>query len=188
MLKVDVTTPEMHPKEKPERSAWKRLVVLAILAIGIPASVVAATAAPAAAMPACSTPSAAAVWSTQRAYNFAPGRWCVQEHYTMIAWQSDGNLVWYDKRNLNPMWASGTNGKGATRLSFQVDGNIVIYNSRGVALWAIGGSSNRRSTTTFYWTTRTAAETCGLSTIKHVLTHYQFNPDATLHVRSRCGA
>ncbi len=56
-----------------------------------------------------------------------------------VQFQSDGNLVVYSVDylfNFYSAWASGTNGKGATRLSLQDDGNLVIYTAAGKVLWA----------------------------------------------------
>lgn len=52
----------------------------------------------------------------------------------MAIFQQDGNFVVYD--NGRPIWASGTNGRGATRLTFQNDGNLVIYTARTQPLWS----------------------------------------------------
>jgi hypothetical protein len=52
--------------------------------------------------------------------------------------QSDGNLVVYSNNLISTraVWASHTNGKGATTLALQKDGNLVIYTAAGKALWA----------------------------------------------------
>jgi Peptidase family M23 len=49
--------------------------------------------------------------------------------------QSDGNLVIYNTSN-NPVWAFGTDRRGAANLYMQDDGNLVIYNSQNQPLWA----------------------------------------------------
>jgi hypothetical protein len=141
------------------------------------------------AVPGCSTPSASAAWSTQKAYNFAPGTWCVKTTWSQLSWQSDGNLVWYEINHYpwsRVFWSTNTWGKGATRLSFQVDGNVVVY--RGTTpLWALGASSNRRASTLFFWRIKSAAYTpCGMSGL-HELRHYQLNPDIDpLHLKTIC--
>ncbi|HET9257373.1 MAG TPA: LysM peptidoglycan-binding domain-containing protein [Pseudonocardiaceae bacterium] len=45
--------------------------------------------------------------------------------HTLIM-QGDGNLVLYTEAN-TPVWATGTQGKGAVRASLQADGNLVLY-------------------------------------------------------------
>jgi hypothetical protein len=56
-----------------------------------------------------------------------------------LIFQSDGNLVFYRTTGTSwePLWASGTNGKGGNEVSFQGDGNLVIY-ANGRAVWATG--------------------------------------------------
>jgi hypothetical protein len=58
--------------------------------------------------------------------------------------QGDGNLVLYAESN-TPVWATGTQGKGAIRASLQDDGNLVLYTKEverrfrrdvPVAVWA----------------------------------------------------
>ena len=60
-----------------------------------------------------------------------------------LVFQRDGNLVLYrgSGTDLDALWASNTNGQGASKLAFQGDGNLVIYALRGgkdVAIWASG--------------------------------------------------
>jgi hypothetical protein len=167
----------------------KRLIVLlTALVVGVSAGTV-FTPSAAMAVPSCGAATAYAAWSTQKAYNYAPGGWCIKTTWGQVSWQSDGNLVWYEINHYpwsRIFWATNTYGKGATRLSFQVDGNIVIY--RGTTpLWAIGASSNRWSTTQFFWQVRSAAGTpCGMSGL-HSLRHYQINPDINpLHLKTVC--
>lgn len=50
-----------------------------------------------------------------------------------FVFQGDGNLVVYP-RGQKAIWASGTNGQGATRCVMQGDGNLVIYSNNG-AIW-----------------------------------------------------
>jgi hypothetical protein len=54
-----------------------------------------------------------------------------------LVFQSDGNLVLYNAAG-QPLWASGTHGKGGNLLSLQLDGNLVLYNAAGQPLWASG--------------------------------------------------
>jgi hypothetical protein len=147
--------------------------------------------APSAAMaaPGCGATSASAAWSTQKAYNYAPGTWCAKTTWSQLSWQSDGNLVWYEINHYpysRTFWATNTHGRGATRLSFQVDGNVVIYRGNTV-LWALGASSNRTASTQFFWRIKSGAYTpCGTSG-HHELRHYQINPDINpLHLKTIC--
>ncbi|RZM73329.1 lectin [Pseudoalteromonas rubra] len=41
--------------------------------------------------------------------------------------QEDGNLVLYRTIDMKALWASGTNGKAASRVIMQGDGNLVLY-------------------------------------------------------------
>jgi hypothetical protein len=52
--------------------------------------------------------------------------------------QSDGNLVMYHRWTRKVLWATGTNGKHATKMRFQTDGNLVLYTSSNKAVWASG--------------------------------------------------
>ncbi|WP_081081012.1 curculin (mannose-binding) lectin [Burkholderia territorii] len=52
----------------------------------------------------------------------------------MLVFQADGNLVLY-KNGGNPIWATYTQGKGATHAAMQADGNFVIY-AGAAALWS----------------------------------------------------
>ena len=52
----------------------------------------------------------------------------------MLVFQADGNLVLY-KNGGNPIWSTGTQGKGATYAVMQSDGNFVIY-AGSTALWS----------------------------------------------------
>ncbi|HSX53211.1 MAG TPA: hypothetical protein VLF90_02490 [Patescibacteria group bacterium] len=49
--------------------------------------------------------------------------------------QNDGNLVAFAAGG-TPVWATGTNGKGATHATFQTDGNLVIFTANNGVLWA----------------------------------------------------
>ena len=55
------------------------------------------------------------------------------------AFQVDGNLVVYGKGK-KPLWASGTDKKGAAKLKLQDDRNLVLYSETGRALWATDSS------------------------------------------------
>jgi CspA family cold shock protein len=64
-----------------------------------------------------------------------------------LSYQSDGNLVVYDKSN-KPLWNSQTNGKTPNKLVFQADGNLVLYGANNAVHWAAychnkGGKSLR---------------------------------------------
>lgn len=52
--------------------------------------------------------------------------------------QGDGNVVLYNTRSGDPVWATGTNGRATANLVMQHDGNLVLYSSGGTALWASG--------------------------------------------------
>ena len=54
--------------------------------------------------------------------------------YTLIM-QGDGNLVIYDNTG-HAVWATGTDGSGATVCVMQGDGNLVLYRADGVPVWA----------------------------------------------------
>ncbi|MGE5451698.1 MAG: reprolysin-like metallopeptidase [Acidobacteriota bacterium] len=58
-----------------------------------------------------------------------------------LVYQTDGNLVIYNGVR-QPVWASGTMGRGVGRTVMQDDGNLVIYNSAGQPLWASGTWGN----------------------------------------------
>lgn len=49
--------------------------------------------------------------------------------------QADGNLVLYTL-NINPLWASNTNGKPVVKAVMQGDGNFVLYDTSNHAYWA----------------------------------------------------
>lgn len=57
-----------------------------------------------------------------------------------LSYQSDGNLVVYDKSN-KPIWNTKTNGKTPNRLVFQADGNLVLYGANNVVFWASNSNS-----------------------------------------------
>lgn len=62
-------------------------------------------------------------------------------HYLVM--QSDGNVVIYTQSN-QPIWASGTYGKGnGCHLDMQDDGHLVLYSGSGRAIWASGTHVSR---------------------------------------------
>jgi CspA family cold shock protein len=66
-----------------------------------------------------------------------------------LSYQSDGNLVVYDKSN-KAVWDTKTNGKTPNKLVFQGDGNLVLYGANNAVHWAAnclnkGGKSLRLS-------------------------------------------
>jgi cell wall-associated NlpC family hydrolase len=61
--------------------------------------------------------------------------------YFRFAVQCDGNLVVLDKAN-QVRWASGTNGKGGTRLVQQTDGNLVMLTAANKPVWNSGQYGN----------------------------------------------
>ena len=62
-----------------------------------------------------------------------PGAELVNGNYRLV-FQTDGNLVSYQNGTNKVIWASYTQGKGATRCTMQDDGNFVIY-AGNTALW-----------------------------------------------------
>ena len=73
-------------------------------------------------------PTGRATWAT----SFLTGSWRSQE---FVIFQGDGNLVTYGGGRA--IWASGTGGRGGSRLAIQSDGNLVIYVAAG-AIWSSG--------------------------------------------------
>jgi outer membrane lipoprotein-sorting protein len=55
--------------------------------------------------------------------------------YTFI-YQSDGNLVLYQKGVTKALWASNTNGRPGFLCIMQADGNLVIYDEDGNPIWS----------------------------------------------------
>ena len=79
--------------------------------------------------------------SLARGQSYGPGTTVRANELMSLVFQSDGNLVLYrgSGADADALWASGTNGKGASKLAFQADGNLVLYTSRGgkdVPIWA----------------------------------------------------
>ena len=69
--------------------------------------------------------------------SFGQGKTLLDNGLITLVFQADGNLVLY-KKNGAPIWASGSQGKGGTRVDFQTDGNLVIYNGSNKAVWSTG--------------------------------------------------
>ncbi len=59
----------------------------------------------------------------------------------VLKMQSDGNLVLYRVQDAQALWATGTEGKGATRAAMQKDGNLVLYKA-SVPIWASNTEKN----------------------------------------------
>ncbi|MFJ5229193.1 LysM peptidoglycan-binding domain-containing protein [Kitasatospora sp. NPDC088391] len=59
-----------------------------------------------------------------------------------LSLQSDGNLVLSDLGTGQPIWATATDGRGATTAQMQDDGNFVLYSGSGEALWSTGTDGN----------------------------------------------
>ncbi len=62
--------------------------------------------------------------------------------YTRLIMQGDGNLVEYETRDGQPLWASQTYNTGATHAIMQGDGNLVVYTDANVPKWASGTYNN----------------------------------------------
>ncbi len=62
----------------------------------------------------------------------------LENELLQLVFQADGNLVLYSNAGAGTeaVWATGTNGRGSSRLDFQGDGNLVIYAGNGKAIWA----------------------------------------------------
>ena len=79
--------------------------------------------------------------SVARGAGYALGATVLANELMTLVFQGDGNLVLYrgTGADADALWASGTDGKGASKLAFQGDGNLVIYASHGgkdVPIWA----------------------------------------------------
>lgn len=64
--------------------------------------------------------------------NLGDSRSSADGRYHLVM-QYDGNLALYSQNR--PLWASGTNNKGAAFAVMQGDGNLVVYSRSGKALW-----------------------------------------------------
>lgn len=53
-----------------------------------------------------------------------------------VAMRTDGNLVLSRTSDRRALWASGTQGKGASLATMQEDGNLVLYKPDGAPVWA----------------------------------------------------
>ena len=56
--------------------------------------------------------------------------------------QTDGNLVLYDDRTREVLWATATTGIRPREMILQPDGNLVLYDTAGCARWASGSGGN----------------------------------------------
>jgi hypothetical protein len=78
--------------------------------------------------------------------------WILATDKAYLAWQTDGNLVVYDRNGGRARWAAGSN--GAKILCFQDDGNLVTYLNANATSpnWSSGtyGHSNARLTMDSY--------------------------------------
>ena len=54
------------------------------------------------------------------------GDWLQNPAAAKLSFQSDGNLVEY-RADGHVCWATGTNGRGGSRVTYQSDGNLVMY-------------------------------------------------------------
>lgn len=81
----------------------------------------------------------------QRSYRFAAGEklYSGNRDYYLI-FQSDGNLVVYDRNN-QVLWDAKTSNRGS-RAEFQNDGNLVVYNRKGQPLFATNTSDKNART------------------------------------------
>ena len=60
-----------------------------------------------------------------------------------LAMQGDGNLVFYQKDVCQqPLWASGTNGKGGYEAVMQTDGDLVVLDAKAAVLWHSNTAGN----------------------------------------------
>jgi hypothetical protein len=57
--------------------------------------------------------------------------------------QGDGNLVLRRMNDKKVLWASGTQGKSATRFVFQNNGNLMLYTASNTAVWASNTAGSR---------------------------------------------
>ncbi|MET1074269.1 MAG: LysM peptidoglycan-binding domain-containing protein [Umezawaea sp.] len=76
----------------------------------------------------------------QAGQNLAIGQQLDSENGYVLALQDDGNLVLKDGSDV--VWATGTNGSGATSATLQDDGNFVLYTASGNVAWSSDSSGN----------------------------------------------
>ncbi len=76
----------------------------------------------------------------QAGQNLAVGQQLDSENGYVLALQDDGNLVLKDGDDV--VWATGTNGSGATTATLQDDGNFVLYGASGNSVWASDSGGN----------------------------------------------
>ena len=76
----------------------------------------------------------------QAGQNLAVGQQLDSENGYVLTLQDDGNLVLKDGDEV--VWATGTNGSGATTATLQDDGNFVLYTASGSVAWESGSSGN----------------------------------------------
>ena len=63
-----------------------------------------------------------------------------------LSMQLDGNLVLYDRRSGQALWASNTANVAIQTCIMQTDGNLVLYRYDGKAAWASGTHGKPNST------------------------------------------
>jgi|GEM_PF-7122710 len=66
-----------------------------------------------------------------RQNQYLPANACLNNGTSRLCMQSDGNLVLYRNSDGVPLWASITNGSGATSAYMQYDGNLVLLRADG---------------------------------------------------------
>ena len=76
----------------------------------------------------------------QAGQNLAVGQQIDSENGYVLTLQDDGNLVLKDGDSA--VWATGTNGSGATTATLQDDGNFVLYTASGSVVWSSDSSGN----------------------------------------------
>ncbi|MEO6082388.1 MAG: LysM peptidoglycan-binding domain-containing protein [Umezawaea sp.] len=76
----------------------------------------------------------------QAGQNLAVGQQIDSENGYVLALQEDGNLVLKDGGDV--VWATGTNGSGATSATMQEDGNFAVYTTGGSLVWSSDTSGN----------------------------------------------
>ncbi|MBP0715989.1 S8 family serine peptidase [Burkholderia sola] len=61
---------------------------------------------------------------------------CSPSGKVCLVMQGDGNLVLYPSTGGQALWATGTQGTGATRAVMQADGNLALYTAANKAVWS----------------------------------------------------